>query len=305
MSIHIPDRHSRTSPPQGPVPPLVPPGGVPGPPPVESLGGPPPQWTQGPPPGWHAPLPQPASRPPRRRRRLLIGLAIAAVAVLALLGGFIALLGWSGIVVDDLEGDGGSFVETFDGTDVAFELFDDGMGSAAVRDGALVLESSVGDMLDYSIVGPMDSTQVTVDVLPGTGSYAGPAIGVPYTTPDDGWYVTAQVTDAGRLYLFDSARTVTETATDVVAEGGATVTLEMTYTADRTEQVFTAVLMEPVARGVWVSVEASRLSLTVPARETSAVAVMVGPVDPAAADGSFDPASGTFDNYELSYEPAG
>lgn len=304
MSIHIPDRHSRSGPPQGPVPPPAPPGAVPGSPPRESLGGPPPQWTQGPPPGWHAAPQQPPGRPPRRRRRLLIGLAIAGVVVLALLGGFIALLGWSGITVTP-EGADRSFLETFEGADVAFELFDDGMGSAAVRNGALVLESSVGDLLDYSIVGPMDTTQITVDVLPGAGSYAGPAIGVPYTTPDDGWYVTAQVTDAGRLYLFDSAMTATETAADVVAEGGATVSLEMTYSADRTEQVFTAVLMEPVAQGVWVSVEESRLSLTLPARETSAVAVMVGPVEPAAADGTFEPASGTFDNYELSYEPAG
>ncbi|WP_225755657.1 hypothetical protein [Actinotalea sp. Marseille-Q4924] len=236
----------------------------------------------------------------------MIVLAVAGVAVLALLGGLIALLGRSGLIVNtDPEGDDGSFIETFGGTDVAFELFDDGMGSAAVEDGALVLESSVGDMLDYSIVGPMDSTQVTVDVLPGTGSYAGPAIGVPYTTPDDGWYVTAQVTDAGQLYLFDSARTATETAADVIAEGGAKVSLEMAYSEDRTEQVFTAVLMEAAGPGVWVSVEESRLSLTLPARETSAVAVMVGPVEPAAADGSFEPASGTFDNYELSYDPAG
>ncbi|MBC7291922.1 MAG: hypothetical protein H5T83_11405, partial [Actinotalea sp.] len=218
----------------------------------------------------------------------------------------IVLLGRSGIVVNtDPDADDQYYSEDFSTTDVPFELFEDGQGRAAVADGELVLESRAGDVLDIWIIGPMDTTQVTVDVFPGTGSYAGPAIGVPYTTPDDGWYVTAQVTDAGQLYLFDSSRTAIEAATDVVAEGGAKVSLEMTHSEDRSEQIFTAVLMEPVARDVWGSVEESRLSLTLPARVTSAVAVMVGPMEAAAPDGTFEPASGTFDNYQLSYDPAG
>ncbi|WP_155855293.1 hypothetical protein [Actinotalea ferrariae] len=306
MSIHIPDRHSRFGPPLGPVPPLAPPGGVLGSPPHESLGGPPPEWTQGPPPGWHATPEQPHGRPPRRRRRLVLGLAVLGVVVVALVAGLAALLGRSGIIVNtDPEGDDQHFLEEFGDTGVPFELFDDGKGSATVHGGVLILESSIGDMLDYWIVGPMDSARIQVDVAAGPGSYGGTAIGGPYGAGDSGWYVTAQITDSGQLYLYEGGGTSVEKTDGVAADPGVKVSLEMTHSEDGTEQTFTAVLMEPLGSGVWVSVDESELSLTLPAREASAVFVSVGPMEGPAADGTFELARAAFDNFDLSYDPAG
>lgn len=274
MSIHIPDRHSPAGPPLAPNPYAA---------------------TPGPAPGRTAVAP-----PSQPRTGLIIALVVGAVV---LVGGFavlVTLLVRNGIV----GAPGASYEEDFESSDVPFDLFDDGDGRAFLQDGTLVLESSVGDMLDYVQFRPMAGADTEVDVAPGETTYAGPAIGGPYE-PGPGWYVAALVADSGEFFIVDSDQRQLVAAKDVTLPGPWTrISLSMEYSADRTEQVFTAVVMEPVGRDVWVSVPDTEVSLTMPAREASTLYALVGPAGGLRDDdGTNRTAHAAFDNWWFTSEP--
>lgn len=272
MSVHVPDRHSSARPTRDPVPPMTPP----------------------------APAPRRTTAEPTRQRRtrLIIVLVVGALV----LGGVVALV--AVLARSDTIGAGGhSYQEDFESSDVLFELFDDGDGRAFLQDGTLVLESSGRDILDHVQLGPMTSTSTEVDVAPGETSYAGPAIGGPDES-GPGWYVAALVADSGEFFIVDSDHRQLSAARDVLLPGPWTrVSLSMEYSADRTVQLFSAVVMERSGPGDWVSVPGTAVSLTTPAREASTLYALVGPAGgPRNDDGTARTAHATFDNWSFTYD---
>lgn len=276
MSIHIPDRHS-------PEPAPAPAPEAPEPP-VASA----------------APASDRTTAAPRQRSpRLVVALVVGAVVLVGGLAALLALLARNGVIGTV----GLSYQEDFESSDVEFELVDDSRGHAFPQDGTLVVESSVGDVLAQVEVGAMARATTDVDVAPGETTYAGPAIGGPYE-PGPGWYVAALVADSGEFFIVDSDHGFLAAARDVVLPGPwTTVSLSMEYSADRTQQVFTAVVMERVGPDRWVRVPETEVSATLAAREAATVYALVGPAGgPRNDDGTTRTARAAFDDWSTTYD---